>query len=89
VSTDGVANLCGWYSAGGEVELDIDPRFRYQLDDHGAAVLSEAVGALGALVAGRRAAIPARRAAPLPDRPRQRGTRILTRAGSADGGAIR
>lgn len=52
--TDGVTSLFEWYSAGGEVELDIDPRYRYQLDDNSAALLSEAVGAIGALVAGRR-----------------------------------
>lgn len=43
-----------WYSAGGAVELNIDPRYTYQLDENSAALLNETVGTIGALVAGRR-----------------------------------
>jgi dihydrofolate reductase len=52
--TDGVASVFEWYSAGGDVEMDIDPRYRYQLDENSAALLSETAGTIGALVAGRR-----------------------------------
>ncbi len=52
--TDGVTGLFEWYSAGSEVELDLDPRYSYHLDENSAELLYEAVGAIGALVAGRR-----------------------------------
>lgn len=51
---DGVASVFEWYSAGGDVEVDIDPRYRYQLDENSAALLSQTAGTIGALVAGRR-----------------------------------
>lgn len=52
--TDGVTSLFEWYSAGGEVEVEIDPRYSYQLDENSAKLLEEAVSGIGALVAGRR-----------------------------------
>lgn len=52
--TDGVTSLFEWYTAGGEVELEIDPRYSFQLDENSAKLLDEAVGGIGALVAGRR-----------------------------------
>jgi dihydrofolate reductase len=52
--TDGVNSLFEWYSAGGEVERNYDPRFKFQLDENSAALLDEVVGSIGALVAGRR-----------------------------------
>ncbi len=52
--TDGVTSLFEWYSAGGDVELEIDPRYSFQLDENSAKLLDEAVGGIGALVAGRR-----------------------------------
>ena len=52
--TDGVTSLFEWFSAGGEVEMDLDPRHSFRLDENSAALLDEAVGAVGALVAGRR-----------------------------------
>lgn len=52
--TDGVTSVFEWFSAGGDVELDLDPRHTFRLDESSAALLDEAVGAVGALVAGRR-----------------------------------
>jgi dihydrofolate reductase len=52
--TDGVTSLFEWYTAGGEAELEIDPRYNFQLDENSAKLLDEAVGGIGALVAGRR-----------------------------------